>query len=78
MSLRILKESLPCCLKLLTILWHYLKLVHQYVLNIIEHQKVGEAGLTTEPQVDLHTHPIHNLTNLISKKTVGLGHSFEK
>jgi hypothetical protein len=23
---------------------------------------VGEAGLTTEPQVDLHTHPILNLS----------------
>jgi hypothetical protein len=39
---------------------------------------VGEAGLTTDPQVELHTHPILNLTNLNSKKTVGLGHSFEK
>jgi hypothetical protein len=73
-----LKESLPCCLKLLRILWHYLRLVHQYILNIIEHQKVGEAGLITETQVDLHTHPILKLTNLNSKKTVGLGHSFEK
>jgi hypothetical protein len=33
-------------------------LVHQYILNIIEHQKVGEAVLTTEPQEDLHSQRI--------------------
>jgi hypothetical protein len=31
---------------------------------------MGEAGITSQPQVDL--------TNLNGKKTVGLGHSFDE